>query len=155
MGRPLRDRLAFDLARVRAELIQVVSPINDLSYAPAAGMNTYREQMIEIGAADAESISIITVGEVPAWSELESKVTGRTTVELLDSLALLREQLIVYLGSLSDQELSEAVDVPPEWASLVGDTTLEREELFRWLARHEYYHLGQIITYRWIQGFRP
>jgi hypothetical protein len=56
---------------------------------------------------------------------------------------------------LSDYELAEAIPVPSGWAPFVGDTTLEREELFRWLARHEYYHLGQIVTYRWIQGFDP
>jgi hypothetical protein len=32
---------------------------------------------------------------------------------------------------------------------------LEPEEALRWIAMHEYYHLGQIITYRWSQGFSP
>jgi len=155
MARQLRDRLKFDLARNREELIEVVGPIEDLSYAPAAGMKDYRAQLVEIGAMEAETIAFLSTGQVPAWEDLDARVTGATTGELLESLAGLRAELFALIDGIGDDDLGEAVPVPADWASFVGDTTLEREELFRWLARHEYYHLGQIIAYRWIQGFNP
>jgi len=155
MARPLRDRLKFDLERNREELIQVVTPIDDLGYAPAEGMKSYRDQLAEIGGIEIESVDLITTGKVPEWAETQARITGTTLNEVLHSLAVIRQELVECLDSLTDQELVQAIDVPHEWASFVGDITLEREELFRWLARHEYYHLGQIITYRWIQGINP
>jgi hypothetical protein len=155
MSRALRDRLKFDLARNRAELEQVVEHIDDLDYAPKLGMKTYRDQIVEIGAMEAESVALLRTGSVPDWKFLESHVEGSTVEELLTSLSEIRSDLFGYLDSIGDDELSRPVDVPKEWAPFVGDTELEREELFRWLGRHEYYHLGQIITYRWVQGFNP
>jgi len=32
---------------------------------------------------------------------------------------------------------------------------VEPEELLRWVVRHEYYHLGQMITYQWQRGKNP
>jgi hypothetical protein len=46
------------------------------------------------------------------------------------------------------------VPVPKEWEVYWG-SAIEPEEVARWIARHEYYHLGQIISYRWILGDNP
>ena len=35
------------------------------------------------------------------------------------------------------------------------DTQGYQGTTIREIARHEYYHLGQMITYRWIQGHNP
>lgn len=155
MARPLRSRLRFDLSQVRQELVATVSPISDLDFAPAPGMKSYRDQLIEIGAVEAESIAFLTTGQVPDWSDLEAEVVGSTVDEYLDSLGVLRRKLFDILDDLSDSQLMEPLVVPRGWPEFFGDTSLEREELFRWVARHEYYHLGQIISYRWIQGFKP
>jgi len=155
MARPLVERLEFDLVRNRTELLEVVSSIEDLDYAPAAGMKSYREQLVEIGAMEAESLLFLTTGTVPPWSELEAQVVGSTLSEILASLEKIRSRLLQYLRSIDKEDLAQPLSVPTEWVSFVGDTTLEREELFRWLARHEYYHLAQIISYCWIQGISP
>lgn len=155
MARPLRSRLRFDLSQVRQELVATVTPISDLDYAPTPGMKSYRDQLVEIGATEAESIAFLTTGKIPEWKDLEAEVVGATVDEYLDSLGALRRKLFDVLDGLSDSQLSEALEVPRHWLEFVGDTTIEREELFRWLTRHEYYHLGQIISYRWIQGFDP
>ena len=155
MARPLRDRLKFDLTRNRSELLKAVTGIEDLSYAPAEGMKSYWHQLVEIGAMEAESTALLTTGKVPEWKELYGSVKGKTLGELLESLAAIRGELFDCLDSFSDSELDEPIQVPSEWEMFMGDTSLERQELFRWLARHEYYHLGQIVAFRWIKGFDP
>src|SRR5688572_24129703 len=155
MARMLRDRLIFELESIRKELIDTVSPVTDLDYAPAEGMKPYDVQLREIGAMEAESSILLRTGRVPTWEECEACITGTTTEAILASLAEVRRKFIDWLSAVEDEHLREPIPIPEEWWSYLGDRELEREELVRWVARHEYYHLGQIIIYRWIQGHNP
>jgi len=155
MARARRDRLKYFLAQNREELLSVVAGIENIDFAPAAGMKTYRAQLAEIAAMERESVEFLSTGRVPDWKELEASIKGTTLSELLAELAGIRVELFQVLDGLSDAQLEEAIPVPEEWSSFVGDSTLEREELFYWLVRHEYYHIGQIVTYRWTEGFNP
>jgi hypothetical protein len=41
-----------------------------------------------------------------------------------------------------------------QWQVYWSDA-IEPEETVRWITRHEDYHLGQIISYRWLLGDDP
>jgi hypothetical protein len=157
MARPLRDRLLHELDSIRNELIETISSLSktDLDFAPRDGMKGYRALLIEIGAMEAESSILIRTGRVPEWSESESYVKGESVAELLESLAAIRQDLRAHIDQADEAELARQIPIPEEWWSFIGDSEIEVEELLRWVARHEYYHLGQIITYRWIQGNNP
>jgi uncharacterized damage-inducible protein DinB len=157
MARPLRDRLVFELTSVRNELLDCVTPILDfdLDYSPARGMKTYRVQLKEIGAMEAESSILLRTGRAPEWGEAEAHMTGETMSDLLESLARIRNETLAYLSDSDETSLRNPIPLPEAWWSSLGDRTLEAEELIRWISRHEYYHLGQIIAYRWIQGHNP
>jgi hypothetical protein len=157
MARPLRDRLIFELNQIRDELRDTVAPIPtaELDYVPHEGMKGYRAQLIEIGAMLAESVVFLTTGKVPEWKDCEARVKGNTAAELLASLDSHGSELLHYLESSSDEDLLEVLPIPADWEWCFGTGLIEREELVRWVARHEYYHLGQIIAFRWSQGHNP
>lgn len=157
MDTSLKRRLAFDLTKVRKELIEVVSaiPTADLDYVPADGMKSYRELIGEIGAMEHESLVLVSTGIAPDWAECEAQLRGQTTEELLADLAAIRMTLLTWIEEAPESGLQSLIPLPEEWHPYYDGPDIVAEELIRWVTRHEYYHLGQIITYRWIQGINP
>lgn len=157
MPRPLCERLEHELTSVRRELLESIEPLgdDDLDFAPSEGMKSYRALLREIGAMEIESAILLTENRIPTWEEAESHGSGTTVAEMLSSLSRIRERTLGFLQGKSEQELRTPRSVPESWAEYFGDSELEAEELIRWIVRHEYYHHGQIVSYRWIQGFNP
>jgi hypothetical protein len=157
MARPLRDRLVFDLNQVRNQLLDCVTPILDfdLNYAPAPSMKTYKAQLREIGAMEAESSILLRTGRAPEWGVAEAEMTGETMPEMIESLGRIRAETLAYLADKDEASLRTPVAIPEDWWPYMGDREIEAEDLIRWIIRHEYYHLGQLISYRWIQGHNP
>lgn len=85
--------------------------------------------------------------DAPAGSDTE-------TAPILDGLARVRAATTRYLNGASDEQLRSPIAMPEEWHQYFGPS-VEPEELIRWVARHEYYHLGQLIIYRWLLGDNP
>ena len=85
---------------------------------------------------------------------------GKTDVETLGmpELTLDADTRSRYLG-ITHQETHKLEAIIGDLLDLArlegGGDTIEPEELVRWVCRHEYYHLGQIIIYRWMQGDNP
>jgi len=157
MARVLAARLRHDLTSTREELVKTMSesPSVDLEWSPAGEMKTYRAILKEIGAMEVESAIFLQTGRVPEWSEAESKVSEGPLPALRESLTEIRRETLSLLDGADDRWLETPVDIPTEWVKFMGDSNIERQEFFRWIVRHEYYHLGQIVTYRWIQGVDP
>lgn len=151
----VRERLLWDLNQIRAELRETVEPIQDIDYAPAAGMKSYRDLLIEIGAIEAESALFLIHGTVLDWEALQARVTGTTAVELLTSLDAIRGEMLDYLATADDETFDAPLAIPEEWEPFFGANEVLPRELFQWVARHEYYHLAQIVSYRWAQGHTP
>jgi uncharacterized damage-inducible protein DinB len=150
----LRDRLIFQLASVREELVEALAGIENLDAAPAEGMRTYRGQLIEIGGTEASAIASLHGKSLP-FSEAEDMIKGDTLEELLASLSAVREETLAYLSGKDDAALRMPIHVPTGTGRYLGGPDLEPEELIRWIIRHEYYHLGQIVSYRWAEGHNP
>lgn len=156
MAKSLADRLRFELSQVREELRESVLsiPPEDIDWAPREGMRTYRGLLIEIGATEILSTVFLTGAERVKWEEAEARVTGRTAEELMATLDGIRAVLLAELEK-GDDYLRGLMPVKGGLAKYLGGEELEREEMIRWIARHEYYHLGQLVTHRWMQGFNP
>lgn len=157
MSRSIAERLLIEMRQIREELRQTVSPIadTDLDYAPAEGMKGYRALLQEIGAMQAETMLFLTTGKVPEWSDCGAMIHGDTFAALLETMDAVQSSLTAYLQGAEDDELRSTLPMPEEWVGFFETHRIEREELVRWVCRHEYYHLGQIVTYRWIQGHNP
>ena len=158
-GRSHRDRLLFELADTRKELTSVVTPLRPggLDWAPTDGMKTVRELLQEIGTMEKVTLHVAMHGEAPDWTTVwESFATTTPNVtESLDKLSAARQETIHYLDTVTEETLQTPIPMPEDWTGYFGSAHVEPEELIRWIARHEYYHLGQIITYRWSQGDEP
>ena len=157
MSRALRDRIIYELQQVRAELHEVCRTLtpSDLEYAPALGMRTLRGQLLEIKSTQDQIAEMILTGKYVSFSEPTDKEEQATCNELLNRLDITLSQLTTYLNSLENTDFANTIEVPESWQDFLGTTNIEIDELARWLARHEYYHIGQIVSYRWAQGHNP
>jgi uncharacterized damage-inducible protein DinB len=157
--RPHADRLLADLDEVRQELIREASriPPQHLNWAPATGMKSYRDLLIEIGAIESENLYLVIQGKAD-WDAAMARVGGKgpDVMAVLNDLARGRAETVAFLEKATEEDLQRPIPLPETWYVFFGGLTeIEPEELFRWIVRHEYYHLGQIITMRWIQGHNP
>lgn len=155
MGRPHSARLLHGLKEVRNELVETVAaiPVDQFNWAPADGMKSYAALLQEIGTMEKLSTNWLNGGEMLPW-EMAAYVSGDSPEAALSDLATIRAETIAYLEAATEEKLETPIPVPQEWQQYMG-TELEPEEALRWVTMHEYYHLGQIITYRWSTGHSP
>jgi hypothetical protein len=155
MSRSRIERLLFELDQVRRELRTEAKYIDDIDWAPTPDMKSYRALLLEVGAMQAETFVMLSERRIPEWSESESLVAGDTVSDKLSSLDTTLEKIKMVLMATKDDALEATVTVPHEWVASFGAREVEIEEFVRWVARHEYYHLGQIVSYNWIRGINP
>jgi uncharacterized damage-inducible protein DinB len=157
-GRPHKDRLLHDLDEIRMELAGEVRRIKpeELNWAPRSDMKTFKALLLEIGAMEKVCMHWLAHQTMFDWKEAEAAVGSDANDPggLLEGLGRVREATLGYLNACSEEKLQTPVPVPKEWEVYWG-SAIEPEETVRWIARHEYYHLGQIISYRWILGDNP
>jgi uncharacterized damage-inducible protein DinB len=156
-GRPHAERLIKELNETRNELANETKGLQpeDLSWAPKPDMKTYGALLQEIGAMEQLCIRWLTQRAMLDWHEVEKSLAAATDpAALLRSLEEIRAETLKYLRDSSEETLETPIEVAEDWHKYMGPE-LEPEEFVRWISRHEYYHLGQIISYRWIQGNNP
>lgn len=146
----------MELKQIRADLRKELAPVQDidLDWAPKEGMKSYRALLKEIGAIQVETSIFVREGRVPPWEEAESYVTGDTVAQIVASLDHLLDELVEFLSGQTDADFDRFLDVK-DWEWFFGTSQIEPDEMVRWVARHEYYHLGQIVTYNWMRGLDP
>lgn len=157
-GRPHGDRLLSDLKDIRKELLGELRGIQpeEFDWAPKEGMKSFKALVVEIATMEELCAGLAATGDTPEWEAVDEGFRRRATSpeQGIAVLEEVRSKTNRYLGSTSEEKLETAVPVPAEWQQYLGEQ-IEPEELIRWIAKHEYYHLGQIISYRWIQGHDP
>ncbi len=67
----------------------------------------------------------------------------------------IRQTTLSYLDSMSEAELEAPMACPQGWWEALRLTECPRSEVFRNIASHEWYHTGQLVIYRWMQGDDP
>ena len=158
-GRPLRDRLLYELNEIRTELTQEVQRFapEEIDWVPCPGMKSCRALLLEIGTMEKECVHWLSHQEELDWKEIEAAIAwaGSEPASALKSLDQVRAGTLAYLQNCTEEKLQTPIPLPHSWYQYFDSETIEPEELLRWVARHEYYHLGQIIIYRWQLGDNP
>ncbi len=152
--RPVKDRLVKCLKGVRDEVTALSNKIgrDEFNWAPRPDMKSFRELLREMATMERICIAWVSTGQELVW---ESAVawSGEDLESTLRDLERVRKQTTTYLASCTEEQLEQPM--PALWGSFLGREMLEPEEMVRWVAMHEYYHLGQMVSYRWILGHNP
>jgi uncharacterized damage-inducible protein DinB len=159
-GRPHRDRLLKELNVIRAELAEEVQRIKpeELDWAPRPDMKSSKALLLEIGWMETFYTSWLLRQMVVDWDPTADSPVD-TPDAVLEALRRVREETLCYLSACSEEQLETPVPLPDVCPAGEGpeywEPPVEPAEVIRWISRHEYYHLGQIISYRWILGDNP
>lgn len=155
MSRPHAVRLLKTLDEIRKELVDTVQGLTpeEFGWAPAEGMKSYAALLQEIGTMEKLTTAWLTSGQELPW-DMAAYVRGDSAANALADLAAIRTETLAYLHDVSEEKLETPVAVPAAWQQYWG-AEIEPEEGIRWVALHEYYHLGQMIIYRWQTGHNP
>jgi uncharacterized damage-inducible protein DinB len=158
--RPLNERLKIELDVIRRDLFRAAEALEPEAWdwAPQADMKSFRKLLLEIGALELMNLRVLQGGGSDDWGEAEGEVARRAgeTGLPLQTLTDLRAETLTWLAAADDEQLRTPIPIPESWAHAFGGVTaLEPEELVREIARHEYYHFAQIVTYRWLRGHNP
>jgi uncharacterized damage-inducible protein DinB len=155
-GRPHSERLLADLTEIRQELVELVEeiPPTEMDWAPADGMKSYKALLEEIGAMEALTIGWIVSRKLATWQDAVDALAIDNPQSAVAALEKVRSQTKQHLSTVTEEDLEKPIPTHESWSIYFGPK-IEPEELIRWIIRHEYYHLGQMISYRWIQGHNP
>ncbi|MBX3117930.1 MAG: DinB family protein [Fimbriimonadaceae bacterium] len=154
----LHDRLKARLRLVREDLEEILPRLSDsdLSWAPTEGMRTVGGQFIEIAATEIMLLAWMKEGRHITFKEAESFAEGNPTLEeLIGALKSARADTLAYLDSLTAEQLETPAPFPDRWFESLGQPMMQPSEAFRSLAAHEWYHVGQLVSYLWSRGDDP
>ncbi|MCU0315834.1 MAG: DinB family protein [Fimbriimonadaceae bacterium] len=147
-----------ELDSVRSDLAEVFPHLKDdlLPWAPTEGMRTIQGQIVEIISTELSMTDAIQGLPKVDFSEREAPFWEIKTLEgLLKALAETRASTLALLESMSDEQLGQALDLGKGWADYLCLDPVPTEEAFRFIARHESYHVGQLVSYLWARGNDP
>ncbi len=159
-GRPHRERLLKELRVIRAELAKEVQRLKpeELDWAPRPDMKSFKALLLEIGWMETFYTSWLVGQVVVDWDQTTLSLASEPNV-VLAALIQVREETLSYLNGCTEEHLQTPVPLPAVCPAGEGpeywEPPVEPAEVIRWIARHEYYHLGQFITYRWLLGDNP
>jgi uncharacterized damage-inducible protein DinB len=152
----LSQRLLWELEDIRQELVDIVRKLKpeEFDWHPRPDMKSPKDLLQEIGTMERVCMTVAAGRPKPDW---EKAVTwsGNDAGTTLKDLEKIRAETVSFLKPATDEQLVRSIPVPESWRQYFKEPTVEPEELVRWVARHEYYHLGQLITYRWLLGYNP
>jgi uncharacterized damage-inducible protein DinB len=156
-GRPHAERLRSDLDEIRAELVKTIQglPPDELNWAPRPEMKTFKALLQEIGAMEEVTRHMAAYQETRDWGAIWQELDKDNIEAMLSALDTIRAKTLVYLTDCTEEQLETPIPLPKEWQGYFNAPVVEPEELLRWIVRHEYYHLGQIIIYQWQRGHNP
>lgn len=153
-----RMRLIAELESVRSDLEEVFPRLkdSDLGWAPSPGMRTIHGQFVEIIATERSAMDSIMGREpgdpdeedAPLWAA--QTVSGQ--IELLNET---RQQTLAWIHQSSDAVLEDIIEVSEGFQSYLRLAEVPASELIRYIARHESYHAGQLVSYLWARGDDP
>jgi len=158
-GRPHSQRLRQDLEEVRGQLLEVVQglPSDELNWVPQPdlGMKSFKQILQEIGTMERLTCQMAIDQQMLDWGAVWQTLETDETETLLSSLKAIRAETLAFLDTCTEEQLETPVSLPTEWQGYFHAPVIEPEELLRWILRHEYYHLGQLVTYQWQRGKNP
>lgn len=151
------DLLKARLSIVRKQFDRVLDRFSedDLTWRPAPTAKTVAEQILEIVDKDRESIRWLQTGTWPDDEPPSFEVESTTLDEMREAMRRIRQDTLTYIDSLSESELEALHPSPEGWLEALGLPQCPRSEIIRNIAAHEWYHVGQLVTYRCLLGDDP
>lgn len=153
-----RDLVKARLAHVRRWLDSTVNHVtpDQMDWSPANGMRTVGGQLAEILSVEIPLVPRLKEGRNISDPEADAIVGDWNSLDhLLKALVDTRRKTLEYLDSLSDEELAEEVPSGDPWFGTMWLPSMPRAEHFLNIAEHEFYHVGQLISYLWARGDDP
>ncbi len=154
----LHERLKGRLAIVREDLDEVLARLRDadMRWAPSAGMRTVGGQLVEIAATERQVLAWMRDGKHLSFEEAEDFGERASTLGgMKETLTETRRETLAYLDSLSEVDLETPAPFPERWFESLRQPMMQRSEAFRSIAQHEWYHVGQLVSYLWSRGDNP
>lgn len=153
----LKELLIGRLEIVRSDLNDVLKNLEgvDLDWAPGEGMKSVSAQLQEIAGTERQQHAILNE-QVDADHDQLFRDCHRTT--LADYVVLLgevRAETNEMIQHISDSELERMIPIKAEWFESLNCEMVPKAEIFRSMAAHEWYHVGQLVSYVWIRGISP
>lgn len=146
------------LARVRKDLDDVTDRISQemIPWAPRVGMRTVGGQLVEIAQTEMEIVAMLREGRTLDEKEAKATIGDCESLDnLVSALARVRGATLAYIASLSDEDIEGPVAIPPSWFESLGLESVPRSEILVSIAMHEWYHVGQLVSYLWTRGDDP
>lgn len=146
------------LAIVRGELEGLTTRLRDdiLDWAPAAEMRTISGQLVEIIGTEMQLLGKLKGEPFLSDDEARKRIGDCGSVTNLKQwLEESRRQTLAHLDALSESELAEEISFGVGWHASLGLSSIPRAEIFINIASHEWYHVGQLISYLWARGDDP
>lgn len=156
MSKDRVNRIVFALNQIREELVERLRSMDqgEFEWVPRPGMKSAKDQIREVVHMEIVCIGHAKTGETPDW-ETAVEWTGDDVESHIAVLEKVRGETLEYLQDLSDEDLDKHVELPEKWKPWWETDSIAIEEFARWVARHEYYHIGQITTHLWTLGKNP
>jgi uncharacterized damage-inducible protein DinB len=149
MAMSRKERIADDFKRIRDQLKESLEGLtqDEFTWKPRPDMKSVKEMLRECGEVEKLFVTffrdgtMLEFGKAVQWS-------GEDVASTMADLEKIRQETIQALNQASEADLEKVLKAKSgrEW---VG------EEIFRSSARHEYYHLGQVVYNRWLLGHNP
>lgn len=126
-----------------------------LAWAPGEGVRTIAGQLAEILSVEVQLVPVLKNGRELSDDEVAALISDWNSLEgLKTALVEVRARTLAHLETLSEAELAEEVTLP-QWYGAYWPKPSPRGEHFRNVAEHEFYHVGQLISYLWMRGDDP
>ncbi|MBN9501284.1 MAG: hypothetical protein BGO01_07645 [Armatimonadetes bacterium 55-13] len=153
------ELLRANLASVRKDLTETFPHLSAelLPWAPMQGMRTVHGQFVEIVSTEFMLVQRMKGSTPQPSGDLDAQLWAISSVDgLIARTEEVRTETLAYLDSLSNRELDEPVThLSAGFRKYLELDEVPRAELFRFIARHESYHAGQLVSYLWSRGNNP
>ena len=146
------------LNSVRKELAEVYPHLTEemLGWAPAEGMRTIHGQFVEILGTEADIVSRFQHHTSKTSQEFDAPYWAIMSVEgIIEELNKVRATTLEVLEGFDESDLAAPIEISAGYAAYLELESVPAGELFRFLARHESYHSGQLFSYLWAYGDNP
>jgi uncharacterized damage-inducible protein DinB len=147
-----------NLSSVRKELAEVFPRLSDdlLGWAPTEGMRTIHGQFVEIMATELNAYERLRDMPRRPYEEVEAPFWEIKSVSgLIEKLNDIRSQTLQLMDSLDDDAMNAPAETSESFAEWLELKAVPASEVFRFIARHESYHAGQLVAYLWARGDNP
>jgi len=119
-------------------------------------MRTIGGQLAEIGGTEVQLMTWIREGRHLPYDEAMAGCHDVRTVSAVEAwIRVIRADTLLWIDSRSELEIETPIPFPDRWFESLRLPMAPPSEAVRSLAQHEWYHVGQLVSYLWARGDDP